>query len=155
MEMQDTTAIMADDEEAIKHAERDSRNREEVHRCDGFSMITQKGEPAFGNFSVSRRFAHPTGNGSLRNIETEHEKLTVDARCSRSRIFGNHLEDQISNFLRDLPSAELPREPGNDSPVEPKPSPTPLNDSVGKRDDKRLLPAGPNLASGYPEHLVE
>jgi hypothetical protein len=45
-------------------------------------MIMQKGEPAFREFWISRRFAHPTGNGSLRNIETEHEKLTVDAGCS-------------------------------------------------------------------------
>jgi hypothetical protein len=155
MEMYDTAAVVTNDEEAIEHPKGDCRNGEEVHSRDSFSMIMRKGEPAFREFWISRRFAHPTGNGSLRNIETEHEKLTVDARCSRSRIFGNHLEDQISNFLRDLPSAELPREPGNDSPVEPKPSPTPLNDSVGKRDDKRLLPAGPNLASGYPEHLVE
>jgi hypothetical protein len=34
---------MGDDEEAVKHAEGKRRHREEVHCCNGLTMIAQKG----------------------------------------------------------------------------------------------------------------
>jgi len=44
---------MADDNEAIQHAEHDSRNGEEVHGRNRLSVIVQKGAPALGWFWVS------------------------------------------------------------------------------------------------------
>jgi hypothetical protein len=38
--VQNTSAIMADDEEAVEHGEGDRRNRKEIHRSDGFPMVT-------------------------------------------------------------------------------------------------------------------
>jgi hypothetical protein len=118
-------------------------------------MIAQKGKPAFGKLRISRCFAHPAGDGSFGNIEAEHEKLTVDARRSPSRILGDHPEDQISNIFRNSPSADLSTEPGKDAPIELKPSSVPLNDGLGKHDDEKLLPVPPDLASGDPEQFVE
>jgi len=46
--VQNTSAIMADDEEAVEHGEGDRGNREEIHRSDGFPMVTQKSEPTLG-----------------------------------------------------------------------------------------------------------
>jgi len=38
--VQNTSAIMADDEEAVEHGEGDRGHREEIHRGDGFPMVT-------------------------------------------------------------------------------------------------------------------
>ena len=46
--VQDAPTIMADDEKAIKHAESDSRNGEEIHGRNSFPVVAQKGLPAFG-----------------------------------------------------------------------------------------------------------
>lgn len=57
--MQDLSAIMTQDEEAIEHAERQGRNCEEVHGCDHFTMIPQECVP-----SPSRdRVAHAASTG--------------------------------------------------------------------------------------------
>jgi len=42
--VQNTSPIMADDEEAVEHGEGDRGNREEIHRRDGFPMVTKKSE---------------------------------------------------------------------------------------------------------------
>jgi len=46
--VQNTSAIMADDKEALEHGEGDRGNREEIRRGDGFPMVTRKSEPTFG-----------------------------------------------------------------------------------------------------------
>jgi len=93
IDVKNLTTIVTDHEEAVEHAEPDGRNRKEVHRRDGFSVIAQKGEPSFGRLRVSRRTIHPAGYGALRNIETQHEELPVNARRAPSRILGHHLKD--------------------------------------------------------------
>ena len=74
--VQNTAAIMADDEKAVQHGEGDRGNREEIHRGDGFPMVTQKGEPTLGWFWITGGSFHPAGNGSFGNIKTEHEKFS-------------------------------------------------------------------------------
>ncbi|MGC2422683.1 MAG: hypothetical protein WA405_13640 [Candidatus Acidiferrales bacterium] len=86
VEVQNAPTVMADDEETIEHAECDCRDREEVHRRDGFPMIPHERKPSLGWLRISGCPAHPSGNGTLRDIETEHEKLTVDARRSPGRV---------------------------------------------------------------------
>jgi hypothetical protein len=85
--------VVTDDEEAVEHTERERRHGEEVHRRDGFPVIPQEREPTFGSFRVSRRSSHPAGDGSLRDIESEHEEFPGDAQRSPGRIFDIHAED--------------------------------------------------------------
>jgi len=85
----------------VEDAEGQRWDCEKVHRGDRLTMITQKRKPAFGKFGISRRFAHPAGDRSLGNVKAEHEKLTVNPRCSPGRILGNHLEYQVSGLSRD------------------------------------------------------
>lgn len=40
VEVQNFPSVMADDEEAVEHAERDTRHRKEIHRGDGLAMIS-------------------------------------------------------------------------------------------------------------------
>ena len=125
VEVQDASTVMADDEEAIKHTESDGWNGEEIHRCDGFPVVSKKGEPTFGRLGISRRPSHPAGDRSLGDIKTEHEKLAMDARCSPGWVLGNHPEDQLSNFLGCLPSSNPLPDSGNQLPVQTKASPVP------------------------------
>ena len=56
--VENSPPIMRNREEAIKHAEGERRYCEEVHRGDGFPMITQKGRLAgsgsLGAFIIQR-----------------------------------------------------------------------------------------------------
>ena len=60
---------MADDEEAVEHAERNRGDGEEVHRSDGFSMIAQKGEPTFGRARDLLGACRIQRKSSLRDIK--------------------------------------------------------------------------------------
>src|SRR6266853_1204420 len=113
IEVENLTAIMTDHEEAVEHAEPEGWNCEEVHRRDGFSVIAKKGQTALGWLRISWCSFHPPGNRSLSNIEAQHEKLPVDARCSPSCILGHHAKDQFPHFLRNRSSPNRPSHFGN------------------------------------------
>jgi hypothetical protein len=73
VEVQNTPPSMIDDEKAVEHTECESWDGEEVHGSDSFSVVTQKGRPAPGWLGISGSPTHPTGDGSLGDIETEHQ----------------------------------------------------------------------------------
>jgi hypothetical protein len=54
IEMQDAPTIVADDEEAVEHTERNRWHREEVHRRNRFPMVSKEGEPTFGRVSLPK-----------------------------------------------------------------------------------------------------
>jgi len=143
VEIQDPPTIVANDEEAVEHAERNRRDGEEIHRSDGFSMVTKKGEPTFRRFRISWRFAHPSGNGSFRNIETEHEKLPMNARCTPARVLGHHTEDEIPClFGNPLPTRHSPI-PGDHTPIERASRSVPSHDGLRPHEGQGLFPSGP------------
>jgi hypothetical protein len=51
--VQDAPPIMADDEEAVENAKGNRWHSKEIHGCNGFSMVSKKGQPALG---VGARF---------------------------------------------------------------------------------------------------
>jgi hypothetical protein len=94
VELQNAPTVVADDKKAVEHTESDCWHGEEVHGRKGFSMVTQERKPGFRKHRISRCFAHPAGDGSLGNVEAEHEKFTMNPRCSPGRIFGGHPGNQ-------------------------------------------------------------
>src|ERR1700752_5014028 len=82
VEMQDTPAIMADDEEAVENTEADRGHGEEVHGRNRFPVIRKKHAPALGWLGVSPCPLHPAGDGTLGYIKAQHEKLAVNARSA-------------------------------------------------------------------------
>jgi hypothetical protein len=50
----------------------------------------------------------------LGNGEPEHEKLTVDPRCTPEKVLPAHLSDQIAHLVGDPPDAHLARDPMTD-----------------------------------------
>ena len=69
VDVQDASTIVADDEEAVEHAERDRWHSKEIHRCNGFPMVSKKGQPALGPVGISRRSFHPTRDGSFGEVK--------------------------------------------------------------------------------------
>src|SRR3989442_7768416 len=65
IEVQDAPTVVTDDEKTIKGAERDRRNREEVHFGNRFPGSAEKEKPAPGWLRVSRRPFHPTRDRSV------------------------------------------------------------------------------------------
>src|SRR5437879_225367 len=118
IEVQDATTIVTDDEKAIEHAEGDRRNSEEVHRGNRFPVIAEKGKPARGRLRISRCPFHPTRDRSLRDLETEHEKFSVDAWRSPRWVLNDHPEYQFLNLLRRLSSPDGPPDLGDQLPVQ-------------------------------------
>jgi hypothetical protein len=63
-------------------------------------MVSKEGRPAFGGFRISRRSFHPTGDGSLGGIKTEHAQFPINPRRSPGRVLNDHTEDQFPNLVR-------------------------------------------------------
>src|SRR5690348_5422121 len=155
VEVQDAPPVMTDDEETVEYSERDRRNCEEVHCSDGLPMIPKKCQPSLDWLRISWRLPHPSGDGSFRDIEAEHEKLSVNPRCTPRRIFGNHAEDQLSELLReDFPASRLLHF-GDQFPIKTEASPVPPHDCLRRHNNQRVLPLGPNPPGRYPKQLVE
>jgi hypothetical protein len=76
--MHDAPTIVADDEEAVEHTERNRWHGEEVHRRNRFPMVSKEGEPTFGRVKISRRSFQPTGDRSLGELK----------RCQRTTVSG-------------------------------------------------------------------
>jgi hypothetical protein len=155
IKVQDAPTIVTDDEKTIEHAEGDRRNREEVHRGNRFPVITEKGKPALGRLRISRRPFHPTRDGSLRDIKTEHEKLAMDAWRSPRWVLNDHPENQFPNFLRCLSSPDGSSDPGDQLPVQTESAPVPTHHGFRRDRNEGPLPSGPKSTNGDPEELVE
>ena len=153
--LQDTPAIVTDDEKAIEHAEGDRRNSEEVHRGNRSPVFAEKGKPALGQLRISRCPFHPTRDRSLRDIKTEHEKLAMNAWRSPRWVLNNHPENQFSNFLRCLSSPDGPPDSGDQLPVQTESSLVPTHHGFGRDRNQGLLPSGPESPDGDPKELVE
>jgi hypothetical protein len=154
-EMQDTPTAVADDEQAVKHTERESWDREEVHRRDHFPMVTQKGEPTFGSLGISRHPAHPAGDSPLGNVKTQHQQLAVDTRRAPGWILHNDPKDEIPHFLRNPFSADHPAGFGDGTPIKRKSKPVPTHNGLWADNKESLFPSGPESTNGDPEELVE
>ena len=84
---------MTDNEEAIEETKGDRRNGEEIHGRDGFAVIAQKSQPPPSRFWIPGRSLHPAGDASLRYIEAQHQKFSMNAGSAPGAIFGYHAED--------------------------------------------------------------
>jgi hypothetical protein len=155
VEVQDAPTIVADDEEAVEHTERNRWPGEDVHRRNRFPMVSKEGEPTFGRVRISRRSAHPARDRSLGEIKTEQEEFSVYPRRSPGWILGNHPENQISNLFREpSPPCRLSG-PGDQAPIETEACPMPSNHRLRRDDNQSFFPGGPEPVGNDPEEFVE
>ena len=69
--VKDSPSIMGNDEEAVKHAEGERRQGEEVHGSNRFTMVIQKCCPSLRRFWIRCAFLIQR-NGPFRNVEAKH-----------------------------------------------------------------------------------
>jgi hypothetical protein len=135
----EASTAVADEEEALEHAEPDRWRGEAVDGRNRFPVVAQEGEPTFGGLGISRRPFHPTRDRSLAEIKTEHKKLAVNARSSSGWILNNHPEDPLSNFLRRRLASKPRPDARGQFPVPAKTGPVPTNYGFRRDDDKSLF----------------
>jgi hypothetical protein len=153
--VEDTPAVMTNDEEAVEHAERDARYREEIHCSDGFAVIMKKSEPPLGRFRIFGCSLHPPGNCSLRYVETEHQEFAVDAGSTPSWILHDHPKNQPTNLAGNSHSAARPGDFGEEGPIKAKSRTMPPDHGLRSDDEEGLLPGGAKAAREHPEKSVE
>ena len=156
IEVQDSSTVVADDEENLKDVEGERRDREEIHCRDGFAVITQERQPTFCGFWMPGCSPHPAGDGRFRYLEAEHEKFPVDARRTPCWILRDHLEDQLTDLLGDSPSsAHAFPHFAEHGPVQFESSLVPANNRFGQDEKERFLPIRPEAARYDPKESVE
>ena len=91
--MDELSAVEPNDDEAIEQVECERRDDEQVHRRHLWHMVAQKCPPALARWSVVPAH-HVLRDSGLRDLETELQKLAMDARRAPERVFQAHLLDQ-------------------------------------------------------------
>jgi len=154
VEMQDSPPIVGDDEEAIENAEGECWHGEEVHCGDGLAVIAQERRPSLCRFGVTRRFPHPTQDGSLGDVEAEHCEFTVNARRSPSWVPGDHAENESTQLLGRWSSADANAFPRDPTPIQREAGAMPTDDSFRLDNEERLPPPMPESAQDDPEQPI-
>jgi hypothetical protein len=104
---------------------------------------------------ISRSTLYPPGDRSLRNIEAKHEQFSVDAGCTPSWIFGDHLENQLPNLFRYWSSSDGLSDFGNQFPVQAEAGPVPAGHRFGRDHKECLFSSEPEPTNDDPEELIE
>ena len=82
-------------------------------------------------------------------------EFAMNARSIPGYVLSNHLENQITNFFRNLLAASSPAHFAEHGPIQTESSPVPAGHSVRSDQIEALFPVGPESAKGNPKQLVE
>src|SRR5258708_6231266 len=145
---------MRDDEEAVQHAEGDCWDCEEVHRGNCFAVVAQEGCPSPGGFRTSRRSAHPSQDGALRDVQPEHLQLTVDSWRAPGGGVRHHTGDEFAHRFRRGLYAGLKAPAGEPLRVLVECGVMPACAGGGLENDQRVFPPRPAPPQGDPEEPV-
>jgi len=140
VKVQHATAVIRNDEEAVKNAEGQRRHSEEVHRRNRLAMVVPECHPPLCRFGISGSPPHPTQDSALRDIESKHFQFTMNTWRAPGGILGNHVKDEVAQFPAQAFSSRtgpVPREP---FPVKLEASSMPANDSLRLHEDQGSLP---------------
>ena len=96
--MENLAPVVTDHKEAVQYSECQRGHGEEVHRRDGVAMIAKKDQPPPGWIRILARTFDPARYRLFRNVESQLEQLSVDARCSSRRVLRDHAENQVAHF---------------------------------------------------------
>ena len=79
IEVQDLTPVVADGEKALRNTKRERLDGEEVHRSNGFAMVSEERQPSLHRMWIFRSSPDPSRNTPFRDIETQLEQFAVPA----------------------------------------------------------------------------
>jgi hypothetical protein len=154
IEVENASPVVFQDKETVEYPESEGGHGEEVHGSKRFSVIAQERKPSLCGVWTARSTRHPSRHASLRNLASEHDEFTVNARRPPSRILRNHLEDQLADLLADGSPAQLLSCSGKMPPVKLKTSAVPPDHSIGRNHNQEVFPRKPEAPEPNPEQLV-
>ena len=139
--MDDASAIVGEDQEAIHDPERGRRDAEEV-ASDGLrQVVSEKGDPAR---RAGPAAPHVLLHGALGDAVTEEGQFRFNALGAPKGIFAGHASDEIDELARDRGSS-----PSRGSrlplPKEFEALPMPVHDSLGLHEHEARSPVFPCL----------
>jgi hypothetical protein len=151
VEVDDTPAVVSEHDENEEDAEASGGHGKEVDGDQVLDMVGEKRPP--GLRGLGAPFGHEARDGTLGDVDAELQELAMNARGAPERIRGSHLPDEVGDVGVEgrAPSGWAAREPG---PVLAKPAALPAQDSVGRDDDQRLPPPGPDSGQAGPEQTI-
>ena len=154
VEMKDPPPVMRDHKEAVEHAKCQRRHGEEVHRRNRLSVVVQECRPPLCRLKIPGRLPHPALHGSLRDVETEHLQLAMDARRTPRPVLGHHAEDEFPQFPVHTSSAGTSAMSRDPLPVQLEASAMPANYRLWLHQNQRSLPFGPEATQSCPEQPI-
>ena len=84
IQVDDLSAIMPNQEQAVKNAEVCCDHREKIHPDDQLPVILQKDSPKLSSAVAATQPHKVSRDSSLRNLESELQQLAMDAGSARS-----------------------------------------------------------------------
>jgi len=141
IEMQNLTATVGNNEEAVEHAKGERRNCEEIHGRNRFPVVGQECRPPLCGFGISRNLPHPVQHCSFRDFEAEHLQLAMNPRRAPGGVLSNHSEDQFPRFLTCGSSSHAHPAPRNPLPVQLESRSMPTDNGFRLNNENRPLPA--------------
>jgi hypothetical protein len=146
---------MTDHEETIKQAKGHGRNREKVHRSNGFAMIAKKRDHRFAGSGF-------LGAGRIQREMVLSETSNPSIKSS-PWILGEPQVGFSSTILKIRSRASLeirfrpitPPSFGDRTPVKGKPLPVPTDHSIWSYDGQSLFPAWPDSSRENPKKFID
>jgi len=152
VDVQELPLIVLNDEPDIEQLVSNSRDDEEVHRRDRFSVVSQERGPAL-SLAVSRPpLWQVARHRRQRNTEPKLLELGLDLPCSPT-IFHRESSDEYLQLRGDRRSPGTG--PRDRSPVEAEAPPVPLHNCLGLHDAQNVLPPWPDAGEADPEGAVD
>src|ERR1700719_4603749 len=150
--VENLTAFVLDDKEAIQHLERHGRRREEIKCSDHFPVILQEGEPLLIGVTPANNAAQIPGHAPLCDGKAKLLQFRMDFGSSPGGILLGQTSDQIPDLLGNSrpPAARS----GPPAPVEAKAGAMPADDGLWLDNEEDIGPSGPDAAQGGPKQPV-
>jgi hypothetical protein len=111
VDVQDASTIVADDEEAVEHAERDRWHRQKIHCGNRFPMVAKEGQPALGAVGIFWRSLHPTGDIIVLSERSKPSMRSSPCIRGAPQLNDGHLrsllKEWVTHYNRGRPHASL------------------------------------------------
>ena len=152
VEVHELPTSVSQNEPHIQHSEANGRDRKEVHRRNGISMIPKEGPPALQLRAPGESLGEVSRDRGEAHRETELLEFRLDFPCSPGILHGEP-RNQFLHFGREAWSAGTPlRDP---PPINPESLAVPPDHRLRLDDNQGFPPAGPEPMDCNPEGPIE
>ncbi len=151
VEVDDSPAVVTQDQETVQKLEECGRDDDEIAGGSDLHVVSQEGHPSLTESSAPRAYTVLV-DGGLGDLVSEEFEFQLNPGCAPERILPGQPFDQLNESGIDRGPAGLL--PGTPTPVPPKASTMPADNSVRLDDEQHGLPPGPEPGERDPEETV-